>query len=95
MSNHVILIVLVVGLAILLIIRALFLNPANMERLAYKAGDQGIVRRAIPLIGALVIGELCFALMFVMLRINPIYSFLVTGGALSIGLVVVAIRRRG
>jgi hypothetical protein len=93
MSNYNILIASVVGLAVLVIIRALFLNPASMERLAHKAGKQGVAKRIIPLIGAIVVAEVCFALMFVMLCINPIYSFLITGGVLVVGLAVVAIRR--
>ena len=93
MSDHAILLVSVVGLAVLVLVRTVFLNPANMERLAIKSDGRGILGRVIPLIGALIVAEICFALMFITLRINPLYSLPLTGGVLVLGLIVIAARR--
>ena len=93
MSDHLILLFSVAGLAVLFVIRAAFINPANMERLAYRASGQGMAKKVVPLVAALIVATICFALMFVMLRINPIYSFPLTGGILILGLILIAARR--
>lgn len=93
MSNESILFISVAGFVVLLLARYLFLNPVNMTRLADNMQGKNRARRILPLIASVIVAEICFAIMLVMLKGNPLYSLAITGLLLITGLLWVVVAR--